>query len=170
MTPTASPTPYVQVKSISLNATKAVLGNKAKITLTATVKPDNAKYPQVTWTSSNSKILKVSKKGVLTAKKVTKKTTVIITAKTKNGKSAKCKVTVLPGSSYKVKYKLAGGKNNNLNPTYLAKNQSFKLKTPTRKGYTFKGWYVNGKKIKTLNKKVTSNKKVTVTAKWTKNK
>ena len=63
---------------------------------------------------------------------------------------------------------MAGGKNNGLNPTYLAKNQSLKLKNPTRKKYVFKGWYVNGKKVKTLNKKVTSNKKVTVKATWEK--
>lgn len=168
--PTKAPTatPYVKVKSIKLNGTKASLGYRASITLTATVSPTNAKYKKVTWTSSNKKVATVTSKGKVTAKKVTKKTTVTITAKVQDGKTAKCKITVLPGPSYKVTYKLAGGKNNGLNPTYLAKNQSLKLKSPTRKKYTFKGWYVNGKKVTTLNKKVTSNKKVTVTAKWEK--
>jgi endo-1,4-beta-xylanase len=156
------------VKSIKLNAKKATLGYRAQITLTATVNPTDAKYKKVTWTSSNKKVATVSSKGKITAKKVKKKTTVTITAKVKDGKTAKCKVTVLPGASYKVTYKMAGGKNNGLNPTYLAKNQSLKLKDPTRKNYVFKGWYVNGKKVKTLNKKVTSNKKVTVKAKWEK--
>lgn len=165
--PTAAPS-YVKVKSVKLNGKKATLGYRASITLTATVNPTNAKYKKVTWTSSNKKVATVTSKGKVTAKKVTKKTTVTITAKVQDGKTAKCKITVLPGPSYKVTYKLAGGKNNGLNPTYLAKNQSLKLKAPTRKNYTFKGWYVNGKKVTTLNKKVTSNKKVTVTAKWEK--
>lgn len=165
--PTATPS-YVKVKSVKLNAKKVTLGNKASITLTATVNPTNAKYKKVTWTSSNKKVATVNSKGKVTAKKVKKKTTVTITAKVKDGKTAKCKITVLPGASYKVTYKLAGGKNHGLNPTYLAKNQSLKLKTPTRKNYTFKGWYVKGKKVTTLNKKVTGNKKVTVTAKWEK--
>lgn len=175
--PTATPTPtavpttapsYTKVKSIKLNAKKATLGYRAQITLTATVNPTDAKYKKVTWTSSNKKVATVSSKGKVTAKKVKKKTTVTITAKVKDGKTAKCKITVLPGASYKVTYKMAGGKNNGLNPTYLAKNQSLKLKDPTRKNYVFKGWYVNDKKVKTLNKKVTSNKKVTVKAKWEK--
>lgn len=171
VTPTKAPTPtpsYVKVKSIKLNAKKATLGYRASITLTATVNPTDAKYKKVTWTSSNKKVATVNSKGKITAKKVKKKTTVVITAKVKDGKTAKCKVTVLPGPSYKVTYKMAGGKNNGLNPTYLAKNQSLKLKAPSRKGYLFKGWYVKGKKVTTLNKKVTSNKKVTVTAKWEK--
>lgn len=171
VTATKAPTPtpsYVKVKSIKLNAKKATLGYKASITLTATVNPTDAKYKKVTWTSSNKNVATVTSKGKVTAKKVKKKTTVTITAKVKDGKTAKCKITVLPGPSYKVTYKLAGGKNNGLNPTYLANNQSLKLKAPTRKNYTFKGWYVKGKKVTTLSKKVTGNKKVTVTAKWEK--
>ena len=106
-----------------------------------------------------SSVATVSKKGKVTAKKAG---TATITALTKDGKKATCKVTVKTG--VKVTYKLAGGKNNGLNPTYVAKNTKTKLYAPTKKGSTFKGWYVNNKKVTSIKTK----KAIKVTAKWEK--
>ncbi|MBQ2800624.1 MAG: Ig-like domain-containing protein [Lachnospiraceae bacterium] len=158
---TATPAPenYVKVKSVKLNASKITVGTKATFTLTATVNPTNAKYKNITWSSSNKKVATVSKKGKVTAKKAG---TATITALTKDGKKATCKVTVKTG--VKVTYKLAGGKNNGLNPTYVAKNTKTKLYAPTKKGSTFKGWYVNNKKVTSIKTK----KAIKVTAKWEK--
>lgn len=75
-------------------------------------------------------------------------------------------------NAYTITYRLAGGKNHASNPaTYTKTSATITLKTPTRKGYTFKGWYSDSK----LTKKVTQIKKgssgnVTLYAKWTANK
>lgn len=60
-------------------------------TLTATVSPYNASNKNVTWTSSNTRVATVTSSGYVTA--VSPGTTVI-TAKTSNGRSAYCTVTV----------------------------------------------------------------------------
>lgn len=62
--------------------------------LKATVSPDTAETT-LTWSSSNSKIAKVSKNGKVTG---LKKGTATITVKTKNGKTAKVKIKVEKGS------------------------------------------------------------------------
>ena len=62
--------------------------------LKATVSPDTAETT-LTWSSSNSKIAKVSKNGKVTG---VKKGTATITVKTKNGKTAKVKIKVEKGS------------------------------------------------------------------------
>jgi uncharacterized repeat protein (TIGR02543 family) len=157
-TSTPAPADYVKVKSVKLNAKKITVGTKATFTLTATVAPANAKYKNITWSSSNTKVATV-KNGKVTAKKAG---TATITALTKDGKKATCKVTVKAG--VKVTYNLAKGKNNGLNPTYVAKNVKTKLYAPTKKGSTFKGWYVNGKKVSSIKTK----KAIKVTAKWEK--
>lgn len=73
--------------------------------------------------------------------------------------------TKAPAKIYTIKYNLAGGTNNKANPnTYSTKD--VKLSNPSRKGYAFAGWYVDGKKITAI--KASEKKNVTVTAKWTK--
>ena len=73
--------------------------------------------------------------------------------------------TKAPTKIYTIKYELSGGTNNKVNPkTYSTKD--VKLSNPSRKGYEFAGWYVNGKKVTVI--KASTKKNVTVTAKWTK--
>ena len=73
-------------------------------------------------------------------------------------------------TKYTITYNLNKGKNNKNNPTsYNITTKTIKLKNPTRKGYTFKGWYSDKK----CTKKVTQIKKgstgnVTLYAKWKK--
>ena len=73
-------------------------------------------------------------------------------------------------TKYTITYNLNKGKNNKSNPTsYNITTKTIKLKNPTRKGYTFKGWYSDKK----CTKKVTQIKKgstgnVTLYAKWKK--
>ena len=71
---------------------------------------------------------------------------------------------------YTIKYNLNGGKNNKKNPSfYYNTTKTIKLKNPTKKGYTFKGWYEDKqyKKKVTAIKKGSSGKK-TLYAKWQK--
>jgi uncharacterized protein YjdB len=80
----------IKATSVKLNATKKTLKKGKTYTLKATVAPKNS-TDTLTFTSSNAKVVKVSKSGKLTA---LKKGTATITVKTSSGKTAKCKVTV----------------------------------------------------------------------------
>lgn len=75
--------------SVSVSPSSVTLTEGQSRYLTATVYPSNASQ-LVTWTSSNANIASVSSSGKVTAVKAG---TVIITAKTSNGKSATCTVT-----------------------------------------------------------------------------
>ena len=89
------------VTSISLDKTSASLKAGETVTLTATVKPDDATDKTVTWTTSDATVATVSN-GVVTAKKVG---TATITAKA-GEKTATCAITVTETS-------LGGDPNNN---------------------------------------------------------
>ena len=82
-------------------------------------------------------------------------------------------VTVTPSktpavTTYAIKYVMNKGTNNKSNPkTYSTKD--VKLKNPTRKGYTFSGWYTDSKfKNKVTTIKASTKANITVYAKWTK--
>lgn len=53
--------------------------------------------------------------------------------------------------TYKITYNLNGGTNNSSNPSYYNVLYGVSLKNPTRTGYTFDGWYENGKKVTGIN-------------------
>ena len=148
----------VNPTSIKLNATSKTIQKGKTYTLTTTVTPTNATDKTVTYTTSNSKVATVTKNGTI---KAINYGTAVIAAKTKNGKTATCKVTV----PYTVKYNLNGGTNNKSNPiSYYGKKIT--LQNPTRKGYVFAGWYSDSK-FKTKITSFSSGNKV-VYAKWNK--
>lgn len=69
---------------------------------------------------------------------------------------------------YTVKYVLGGGLNNSANPkSYKQDTSSFTLKSATRKGYVFKGWYTDAR-LKNRIKKIQGKDKkdYTLYAKW----
>ena len=76
--------------SIKLNKTSLTLVKGSSETLTASIAPANADNKTVTWTSSNTKTVTVNN-GKITAVSAG---TANITAKTSNGKTAVCQVTV----------------------------------------------------------------------------
>lgn len=83
-------TPVVPT-AVSLNYTSESMYVGNTLQLTAVVSPDDAKDKSVTWTSSNTSAATVSSGGLVTAKSVG---TATITAKTSNGLTAKCSITV----------------------------------------------------------------------------
>lgn len=104
--------------------------------------------------------------------KITVLATVIAVAFSAFAMPSTAMTTEAAAKTYKVVYKLNGGKNHKANPKKIKKNKSVKLKNPTKKGYTFKGWYKD-KKFKKKTIKITGSKKAanrTVYAKWAKNK
>ena len=82
------------VTSVTLDRTSASLKAGETVTLTATVKPDDATDKTVTWTTSDASVATVEN-GVVTAKKVGSAT---ITAKA-GDKEATCAITVIPTAS-----------------------------------------------------------------------
>ena len=87
------PAPTVAVSGVSLNKTSlSFTGTGSSQTLTATVSPSNATNKTLTWSSSNTSVATVSN-GVV---KAVGFGTATITAKSNNGKTASCSVTVNP--------------------------------------------------------------------------
>lgn len=89
--------------SVKLNVSSATIGVKEQyVGLIASVQPPSGASScaqTVTWSSSDKKIAKVdSRSGVITG---VKKGSCIVTAKTPNGKTAKCKVKVLKAPTKK---------------------------------------------------------------------
>ena len=68
-------------------------------------------------------------------------------------------------NTYTITYKLAGGKKVKNPASYTVTTSAITLKNPTKKGYTFAGWYNGSKKIKTIKKGSAGD--ITLTAKWT---
>ena len=144
--------------SISLENKNKTLFKGNTFTINTYFLPQNIINNKLTYTTNNAKVATVTSKGIV---KAVNYGTAVITVKTSNGKTATCKVTV----PYTVKYNLNGGTNNKSNPTsYYGKKLT--LQNPTRKGYSFAGWY-SGSKYKTKVTSFSSGNKV-LYAKWNK--
>lgn len=76
---------------ISLSITSKTLKKGGKVTLKATVTPSDATDKKVIWTSSNTKVAKVSTDGVVTA---VAGGTCTVKVKSSGGQAAACKITV----------------------------------------------------------------------------
>ncbi len=81
----------VPTTGITLSDTSVSLENGATKKLTATVQPNDATNKTVTWSSSNNAVATVAQDGTVTA---VSKGNAVITAKTSDGKTATCNVTV----------------------------------------------------------------------------
>ncbi len=89
------PIQIVEPTGVTLNATSVSVREGESTTLKATVAPSNATNKLVTWTSSNEAVATVGGGNVIGVSKGT----ATITAKTSNGKTATCKVTVTENTS-----------------------------------------------------------------------
>ena len=81
---------YIYPTGVSLNTTSLNIHVGESANLVATVRPSNASFQSVTWTSNNTGIATVNNGTV----KGVKAGTAAITVKTSNGKTATCNVTV----------------------------------------------------------------------------
>ena len=89
-----------QAESITLDKTELTVKPNGMARITATIAPDNASNKAVTWSSSNTAVATVNDSGLV---KGIKNGTAVITAKTSNGLTAKCNVTVAtPVTSFSV--------------------------------------------------------------------
>ncbi len=94
----------VKVKKISISGSSKKIAAGKKIKLTAKISLSNASNKEVTWKSSNTKIAKVSKNGVVTLNKKSGGKSVTITAIAKDGSKVKAsyKITCMKGKVTKV--------------------------------------------------------------------
>ena len=159
-------TDTVAVTGITVNKSSISLTVGKSETITATVKPNNATNKTVTWSSSNTKVATV-KNGVITA---VGPGTATITVKAGN-KTVTITVTVTaaPGSETKpqdttveVTFDSAGGTAVS-SQTIRAGETVKRPDDPTRDGYTFVEWQLNGK---TFDFNSTVNSKITLVAVW----
>lgn len=93
---TKEETGSTEASSVTLSKTALTLEAGKTVMLSATVLPATATNKSVTWSSNNEAVATVSTNGTVTARKAG---TAVITARTANGKSASCTVTVTGGST-----------------------------------------------------------------------
>ncbi len=82
----------VRVSGITLNKSSMTLDKGSKFQLVATVNPSNASNQSVTWSSNNTSVATVTSGGLVNT---VGRGTAVITAKTNNGKTATCNITVI---------------------------------------------------------------------------
>ena len=93
---TKEETGSTEASSVTLSKTALTLEAGKTVRLSATVLPATATDKSVTWSSNNEVVATVITNGTVTARKAG---TAVITARTANGKSASCTVTVTGGST-----------------------------------------------------------------------
>ncbi len=164
----------IYVTGIKVNNSNININVGESKTISYTITPSNATNKVITFTSSNNKVATVNGSGTV---KGVGEGTATITLKSKNGKTATCKVTVskkvTTTQPVTVKYTLTYNPNGgSVSPTSKTLNEGStygSLPTPTRSGYTFKGWYTSidgGNKVATTTK---INGNTTIYAHWSKN-
>lgn len=137
------------VSSIRLSGISKKIAAGKKLTLKATVLPNNASNKKLIWKSSNSKVATVTQSGIVTLKKKTggKKVTITATAKDGSKKYASWKITSMKGIVKKVK--ITGSK-----PVKAGKKLKLKAKvTATKKANTKLLWTSGNAKYATVNAK-----------------
>lgn len=137
------------VSSIHLSAISKKIAAGKKLTLKATVLPNNASNKKLIWKSSNPKVATVTQNGIVTLKKKTggKKVTITATAKDGSKKYASWKITSMKGIVKKVK--ITGNKS-----VKAGKKLKLKVKiTATKKANTKLLWTSANTKYATVNAK-----------------
>lgn len=138
-----APSEIIEVTSVELNKTAITLDLEEVELLTATVTPDNATDPSVTWVSSNPEVATVNENGFITAVAAG---TANITA-TAGEQSAVCEVTVaaadVPSTNFAGGYYFLG-KNAHLEGA-IWKNEDYKLYGDGghNKNYGTASWTIN---------------------------
>lgn len=138
----------VSVTKVSLNYGKITMKKGTKFTwLKAEVSPTNATDKSITWTSSNTKVVTVNSKGVITAKNTG---SAKITATAANGKKAQVTVKVQKNKVRVSKVKL------NKKKATLKKGKQLKLKatlSPVNAASKKVTWKSSNKNVATVNAK-----------------
>lgn len=128
------------VTTIKLSKTSATIAKGKTLKLTVAYTPKNGENKSVTWKSSNKKVASVDKNGKVTAKG---KGIATITAISKSGQKAICKITVAEVKFNKASITLQVQKT----------TTSLKLSSRYPSGDTVRKWNSSNKKVATVDKK-----------------
>lgn len=159
------PVKTVPVKSVSISGAKTVVVG-SKITLKATINPNNASNKKLTWKSSNTGVATVSNSGVVTGVKAGSTTISVTTAD--GNKKATYKVTVTSKTVQISKISI----DSFFQDMELEKGRSFDIKevlkvTPSNAGYKGLKYSSSNPKVATISSngtvKTINNGKVTLT-------
>lgn len=172
----------VKVKTMKLSGFSKQIAVGKSIQLAVKISPANAKNKAVTWSSSNTKIAKVSKNGKVTMNKKSGGKKVTIYATAKDGSKVKASYTiksmkgvvkkiaisgkksVKAGRNLKLKAKVTASKGANKKIKWTSSNKKYATVSASGKVKTYKAG--KGKKVKiTAQATDGSNKKKTVTIK-----
>ena len=149
----------IKVTGIKLKKNSMTLRYGLSTTLTPTITPSNAADKVVTWTSSNPKAVVVNEKGEISAVGSGKS---VITATTKDGGyKATCTVTV-DRKTFTATFNSNGG-TAITKQSVLEGTQVKEPTAPTKQGYVFTGWLLNGASYD-FNSKMSAD--ITLTASW----
>ncbi len=159
----------VAVSGVTLDKTSVELGLGRSITLKATVTPINATNKNVKWSSSNPSVASVDENGKVVGQSLGEATITVTTVD--GGKTATATIRVVENASGSDDEITLKGKKNveitvpisfetngadEVDSYYtISKNgkKATLFKKMHKKGYTFKGWYLNGKKVSSLTAK-----------------
>lgn len=132
---------YVPVSSIVLSESGEVeLEKTESLKMTASVLPLNATEPNVTWKSSDNRIVDVEKDGTVTG--VGTGSAVVTVYSCDKKVRVQCAVNVVL-REHQIRYVLNGGKNNADNPSSYTVDDDINLLPAVKKGYDFTGWYTD---------------------------
>lgn len=159
--------PNIKVKKIKLKGLSTKIAAGKRLKLTAIITPSNAKNKKLRWSSSNTKVAKVTQNGIITMIKKSGGKKAVIAAIATDGSRVKAswKVTSMKGIVKNIKLtgvkKLKGGKSIKLKAIVKATKKANKklLWTSSNKKYAT----VNGKGV-VKTKKEGKGKKVKITA------
>ncbi len=130
-----------EVTSLQLDVETLTLSLEESYPLVVTFSPTDATETEITWTSSQDSVARVSTTGVVTA---VSQGEAAITATAQNGVSASCVVTVEENDikEYTITFDPQGG-TLLTGGTQLTDADGFlsSLPVPTRSSFTFQGWY-----------------------------
>ncbi len=170
------PGTVIPVESVSLEKQEETVKVNQKVTLKATVNPEDATNKDLIWESDNESVAAVDEQGVVTGKKEGK-ATITVTSAENNKIKATCEVTVIKVpvtrvTLSKTKLTLAPGKNHTLTATIApndATNKSLTWKSSNDKIAAVKNGKVTAKKAGTATITVSSkeNDKIKATCKVT---
>ena len=118
------PTKPKNITKLSLDKTEYSLTEKDTYQLQLSYEPKDATNVNISWSSSDDKIAQVNNNGKITA---VKKGTATITAKSSNGQTATCKITVVTKKAAHVyiQYNINGGKLTNVNNKSITEKDGF---------------------------------------------
>lgn len=109
--------------------------------------PSKQGYDFIGWFMGDTKIVTIGKEY---------KTDLTVTAK--------WKLKIPMPTTHKIEYILDGGVNNENNPSDYAEGTPVTLQAPTKQGYSFVGWFINGVQIDVISGE--DKEDLVVTAKW----